>query len=476
MTNTIYSGPSYAPTQQVQQGSRFGVGIAIGAGCGILGTGLTAFLISSSRRKKLMLEHEQTVSRVRRRAYQDGLRNNEESYKSGYESGYAQGTEDTLAESQKWISENIMIVDGDNPDEIAANLKSKIENPELNTVSYESTDILSPHIPSPTEKDIDTEKTTREPVKNVDSKPLNEEKRQKSSNEEEKTALNEAETEEKRPQRFFSDGNSTAVVTKVPKLPIEDNFKRVGDNIMIRGCNLHYPRGLFYNDDGNFVGESVLRQNLREYEKDVQKLRRIWILMKWGDYAPTFEEEVESETRKAAFSDESEDLEAISEGQKAEDSLAWDEDMSIPEPFEKTLEQQQYLDHIDRYIPHPEDAPRIISEQEFTDDKYADHGYFEYYAKDNVFIDSEDPEKPIDPFELFGFVEGKDLFRAKEQLDDEHIDDENWEIIENTVYVKNPKHNLAAEITRYNESYSSLKDGSIYTHGQTEEDYEPEGF
>lgn len=118
---------------------------------------------------------------------------------------------------------------------------------------------------------------------------------------------------------------------------------------------------------------------------------------------------------------------------------------------ERETERSKYLDLIDRYQAHPEEAPTKISRDDFQNECYLEKEWVTYYQKDNVFAyDIHDDEKIDDPFELFGCVNGNDLFSETDEDDPD------------CVHIRNMKEGTVYEITRMPKAWSSLSDGGIY--------------
>lgn len=224
-------------------------------------------------------------------------------------------------------------------------------------------------------------------------------------------------------------------------LPDELNFIGVGyDGTNITFANgdqppLSYPKWLFLNNNGDMRDVTSIREDLKRYDHTIRNLCVVWNRLGWGTYVM--------------------DLDSIAED---EDIASYDVDIDDTtlgdEPMEKTLERQKYLDEIDRYIAHPEEAPQIISRDEFQEEAYLDQRLFDYYEVDNVFVESNDVNKPVDAVTLFGTNNGQELFDRKADSDDDP----------DVVYVKNFKMNSVMEITRWHKSYASIVDGSAYIH------------
>lgn len=201
-----------------------------------------------------------------------------------------------------------------------------------------------------------------------------------------------------------------------------------------------YPRELFYDSKGDPLGETQVRHNLRYYEYRTDRLADLWQAMGWGEYRkdpddPDMENEVDD----------------------------YDGAVMGDEPRIKSEERERYLDLIDKYQAHPEEAPSIISQKSFDDECYLDKLYFDYYDVDNVFIENADMDTPVDAMSMFGVTNGNELF-GKQKFDEE--DDDNDPDI---VHIRNFKMNAVAEITRYHRAFASIRDGSAYIHGSAAE-------
>ena len=222
-----------------------------------------------------------------------------------------------------------------------------------------------------------------------------------------------------------------------PGLTISGNYAVIEG---AAGTKIYYPKRLFVDGNGDLMDATIIRKNVKEYETDIQKLRVIWNALGWGTYIPDLDDNLAN-------------------------GNAWDEDLDIDdlslgdEPEEKTIERQRYLDEVDRYIAHPEEAPRLISRQEFEEECYLERLYFDYYDVDNKFIENTDMNREVDAVTLFGVSDGKELFnRQRPGEEDDGYDPD-------IVHVKNFAENCVMEVTRWHKSYSSVVDGSAYLNG-----------
>ena len=209
-------------------------------------------------------------------------------------------------------------------------------------------------------------------------------------------------------------------------------FTVSGNNVIFYGAagtEFRYPKYLVMNKRGELLDEVEMRSNIENYEPDTRKLMVIWHTMGWGLYMPDEDHTV--------FDDENKEY--------------------GDEPEEKTREREKYLDEVERYISHPEEGPRVISNEDFNDENYLDKLYFDYFDVDNVFIENSDTGEPVDAVELFGTNDGQELFRHKVITDDDSDPD--------IIYLKNFGRNCVMEITRFHKSYASVRDGSAYVNG-----------
>lgn len=258
---------------------------------------------------------------------------------------------------------------------------------------------------------------------------------------EDKPEPQERPPEAKKEDETFPDDSVYGVketTRKAPGLKISGNYAIVEG---AAGTEIYYPKRLFLDPMGELMDATIIRENVKEYETDIQKLRVIWNAMGWGIYIPDLDD----------------------------NRNAWDENLDIDdtelgdEPMEKTMERQRYLDEVERYIDHPEEAPRLISRQEFEEECYLDQLYFDYYDVDNKFVENTDMNREVDAVTLFGVADGNELFKRKAANKDPNDDEDDPDI----VYVKNFAQNCVMEVTRFHKSYSSVVDGSAYVNGGT---------
>lgn len=215
------------------------------------------------------------------------------------------------------------------------------------------------------------------------------------------------------------------------------------------GTKIAYPANLFAGPDGSVLDSMDIRTNIRKHEHNRARLNLIWSQMGWGAYIPDLDD------YPAGISPTETDIDNLDVIQDLDD----DDRLLGDEPEEKTIEREKYLDEVERYIAHPEEAPRIISRQEFDEEAYLDQLYFDYYDVDNKFVESTDLDNEIGSYDYFGVTNGNALFAAKAGIDDDDPD---------IVHVKNFKMNCVIEVTRYHRAYESIKDGGAYvTDGGT---------
>lgn len=133
------------------------------------------------------------------------------------------------------------------------------------------------------------------------------------------------------------------------------------------------------------------------------------------------------------------------------------DDESDSEEVEEMKEaRERYLDHIDRYLGDPTEGPHYISAQDFNEATMLDQVFINYYEGDNTFVDIGDTNKLVDPVTDFGTADGKELFANAENREEP-----------DTVHMCNMKMNAVYEITRYEQSYESIRDGSAFLNGNT---------
>ena len=284
-------------------------------------------------------------------------------------------------------------------------------------------------------------------IKQKISEHFSGEKEQKSDGE---ASEEEPDGQKKPPEEPPAGKNDDKYGEKEGENAAEHNFPFTlsGDNAIFYGAagtELRYPKFLVVNKYGELLDATEIRENMRNYEPDIRRLSVIWNTMGWGTYVPELD------------------------GPPGGGKNAWDEDLGIDdedgtvygdEPEEKTRERERYLDELERYIAHPEEAPRMISKEEFNDECYLDKIYIDYYDVDKKFVENTDMDREIDAYTMFGVTDGDELFRKKVPDDDEDsINDPD------IVHVKNYHMNCVMEVTRFHRAYESIRDGSAFVHG-----------
>ena len=136
--------------------------------------------------------------------------------------------------------------------------------------------------------------------------------------------------------------------------------------------------------------------------------------------------------------------------------LSIDDESNSEEVEEMKEARERYLDHIDRYLGDPTEGPHYISAQDFNEATMLDQIFINYYEGDNTFVDIGDTNKLVDPVTDFGTADGKELFANAENREEP-----------DTVHMCNMKMNAVYEITRYEQSYESIRDGSAFLNGNT---------
>lgn len=120
-------------------------------------------------------------------------------------------------------------------------------------------------------------------------------------------------------------------------------------------------------------------------------------------------------------------------------------------------ETDKYLDEIDRYLGDPTQAPHYISQEDFNNESHLEQVWVNYYAGDNVFVETSDGTQEMeDPTMAFGTSDGNELFSNNPEREDEDI-----------VCIKNFHLNAVYMITRFQQSYASIRDGSAFMDGET---------
>lgn len=393
--------------------------ILIGAGIGVAVAIPTTFLVTKSVVKK------NTVKRCREATEED----RRTAFKHGHKKGYDEAIEKAkvwVDDFKKQMEENVIFV---NPDDPEGALKAIQSASKSGDAQYEAKNDAQP---------VSDANSVAEKLADIKRAYTKEEIEPKNEIEENKI-------------------ESTDAIFESPKGPEEPKTtskfrKRYGLNsdgtvTVQSGINCYiYPGNIFYDKDGYNLGETQIRANLMDYEKNPAKLKDVWEAMGWGEYYP-------DPTLKQISQEELKEMEEKSE-----------EEYQGSDAEDVSLERQRYLDSMERYIANPEAAPRIVPRKRFEEDHYLDHIYVDFYDVDNIFVENTDFENEIDAYTMFGVADGKDLFRYKHDHPfDEDEDDNDPDI----VHVENFKMNVIAEITRYHKSFASVKDGSAYLDGNS---------
>lgn len=142
--------------------------------------------------------------------------------------------------------------------------------------------------------------------------------------------------------------------------------------------------------------------------------------------------------------------------------LSIDDEEATQEAREFSESRVEYLDMLRTYKNLNGDIPPMtISEEQFENEHIYEKHYINYYDVDDVF--EENDAKLDDPYYLFGFVNGKEMFSP-----DRVVNREDPEIC----HVRNFKTSSDFEITRVHGSYSQMiEDGEVYYRGETNPQY-----
>ena len=142
--------------------------------------------------------------------------------------------------------------------------------------------------------------------------------------------------------------------------------------------------------------------------------------------------------------------------------LRIDDEEATQEAREFSESRVEYLDMLRTYKNLNGDIPPMtISEEQFENEHIYEKHYINYYDVDDVF--EENDAKLDDPYYLFGFVNGKEMFSP-----DRVVNREDPEIC----HVRNFKTSSDFEITRVHGSYSQMiEDGEVYYRGETNPQY-----
>ena len=347
----------------------------IGAGVGAAVGGTTAYLIARKNLRKAQKQLDE-ARKAKKRAY-------------------LQGIEEATEEAQRWISQNVTIIDAENPETAQKAIDAAFH--QAKSPSSPS-DIFPP--PQPQQET---------PVREDDGK--------------------------------------TAYLDDIyAESPDKSKDEIIGDDevgFRFKDKLLKYPRKLFFDKDGESLGELNVRENLRVYETDKEKLNLVWQALGYGLYFPDEPDDTEPGDLDVSIDADEQDN---------------------PEPEIKSIERERYIEEVRRYNDNPNEGPRIVSEKEFNEECYLDKVYINYYAGDNVFVDSTDIDNEVDPVSLLGVSDGNYLFENKPIFPED--EDQNDPDI---VHVRNFKMNTIAEVTRFKTAYAAVKDGSVYLDGYSSE-------
>lgn len=384
---------------------KFWTGFGIGAAVSGIVFGVTGFCVSKNieRKKSTALAMEQ-----RHLGFQEG---NNIGYSNGYvkgvedsiqkgekavETAYNKGVDDAMLEAQKWMDDNLIQVDSNDPAAIQKAIDAQAQHTASNPTE---------NVPAKTD-DVYAEKgSLPEKVKNeVDQ------------------------------------------IFDAPETPTE-KVEYSGKQYYIQlsdGTHLAYPIELFCDNNG-FLGPSQARANLIAYEHDSRKLKLVWKAMNWGDYIEDPNEIPSIETINNW------NMSLADVNQMLEDSK------DDPEPEERTIEFERYMDRVDAYRNNPNTGIKYISEQEYREESHLDHIEIDYYELDNVFLQPDSNDRRLeDPITDLGVSDGKVLFEHIKPGEDPDV-----------IYVENFGQHFVAEVTRYHKSSTGIMDGSAYMNGET---------
>lgn len=154
--------------------------------------------------------------------------------------------------------------------------------------------------------------------------------------------------------------------------------------------------------------------------------------------------EEESGAEKEDFSDDIENWD-----------IKIDDEEANEEARERTEEHERYLNMVDRYKNGEPLQPRVISDEDFSNEHFMEKSYVNWYEDDNVF--EENGMVIEDPYSDFGVTQGSELFvesEAENRLDPD------------IVHVRNEKLSTDFEITRIHGSYAQLVGKEAYYDGE----------
>ena len=353
--------------------------ILIGVGIGATVGGGTAYLISRKKLSKARTQLEE-ARKAKKRAYLLGI-------------------EEATQEAQRWIDSNVKIIDATDP--------SSAQKAIDDAFSTTTTSASNPNAPS--EISISPKSTQKTPVREDDGKTA------------------------------YLDN----VYAESPDKPKDELIGEDEVGFRFQGKLLKYPRKLFFDENGESLGELRVRENLRVYETDKEKLNELWQALGYGIYFPDEPDETEPGDMDVSIdADENDD----------------------PEPEIKSKERERYLEEVRRYNDNPNEGPRIVSKKEFDEECYLDKVWINYYAGDNVFVDSMDMDSEVDAVTLLGVSDGNYLFENRPQFPEDEDDND-----PDIVHVRNFKMNTIAEVTRQKCAYAAVRDGSVYLDGNSSE-------
>ena len=389
------------------------IGVGVGFAAGGLICGTTCYCVSKKYERR---RSDERVTKAKRAAYIDGKKNgHEEGYnecledaKNGndtvIEKAYNKGLEDALKEAQEWMDANLIQVDTSDPEAIQKAIEAHSE--AYNKVHEE----IQEKMP---------EKEDKKPVKNASD--------------------NEVEHIFEKPK-----SESSNVIYSGQKYLIQ----------LADGATLEYPLEIFCRN-GSFLGPVVVRENIKNYEHDVNKLKKVWQALGWGNY---FEDPEEGLPSPEEINNWDVSIQEVNK-------MIADADTELgDEPEEATIERERYLDEVERYRDNPVADLRIISAQEYDDESKLNQIRIDYYDVDNTFLQPDSNDNPLeDPITDLGVTDGKVLFAMKNNT----ISDDPRDNDPDVIYVKNFAQNFVAEITRYHKASTGITDGSAYLNGES---------
>ena len=392
---------------------KFWTGIGIGFAAGGLICGTTCYCVSKN------IEHKKCEERMRQdrsniymqgkqtgytEGYSIGVREAKEASPEAIKAAYMQGVDDATLEAQKWIDAHIIQVDSDNLADIQKAIDEQKRKIAETDAKKEETE----------EKDHDKKLTEEDYAENSD-----------------------------RPDVVCDINDLTA-----PKRNTTNSFS--GRRYMIQhvksGTTLEYPIELFCDANG-FLDTVHIRANILDYEKDPRKLKMIWESMGWGEYYP--DEEIPS-------------IETINNWDTTIDTdevtKMMDASKDDPEPDERVIDRERYMDRVEAYKNNPNAGIKYITYEEYSEESHLDHIRLDYYAGDNVFLQPDSDDRQLeDPITDLGVSNGQILFNENPYKDKDP----------DLVCIENFGQHFVAEITRYKGCSTGIADGSAYLNGET---------